>query len=333
MDNLFARDGEKTNYDIVFSIPVHEKFEVVLDQIMNINFYNKNCAIIIHLSQVFDYKNSLLSREEFETIVFEIGNVYINPDSLRTGPFDIIQAHISNFYYMYGICNFTFYSMLASNELFVKTNLLSHISGYDCGIQTNRNAKNNMEWVQAACAVMYDEDLPKILRELNSADIYGSQIEGTFYKRELLFEICNLITKHYDYKGMTFKYAREEIYFSTIAMALAEDRKITVMENGFFTYVPWENIDDMRYVPYFRINSLRKENNVFAIKRVDRKLNDPVRCFVRKGTYYETERKLIPVQIFSNARLLIMEIGKFRQNMNHALVKKSKQILRLIPSK
>lgn len=146
--------AEMKMYDIVFSIPVHEKLDVVLDQIYNINFFNKNCAVVLHISQTFNYEGSLLTREKFDKIVAQLGNVYINPDSLRTGAFDIIQAHISNFYYMNQTEDFLYFSMLSSNELFIKPGLFSHISDYDCGIETNRRAKENMHWPQAACAVI-----------------------------------------------------------------------------------------------------------------------------------------------------------------------------------
>ena len=84
-------------YKIVFSIPIHEKFEVVLDQTLNYLTLNADCAIVYHISQGFDEKNSKISRLEFESIISQYNGVYINPTSVRTGFGDIIQAHIINY--------------------------------------------------------------------------------------------------------------------------------------------------------------------------------------------------------------------------------------------
>ena len=52
-------------YKILFSIPVHEKLEVVLDQIANIFTLNKDCGIVLHFSPVFDYANSAIDKDTF----------------------------------------------------------------------------------------------------------------------------------------------------------------------------------------------------------------------------------------------------------------------------
>ena len=107
-------------YNIVFSIPIHEKLEVVIDQIINFFYFNQNCAIVFHISQGFNYKQSGLSLEEFKERIAQIGNVYINPESVRTGRDDIIQAHLSNFKFVYSFLEFDFFSLCASNELLLK---------------------------------------------------------------------------------------------------------------------------------------------------------------------------------------------------------------------
>lgn len=52
-------------YKILFSIPVHEKLEVVLDQIANILTLNRDCGIVLHFSPVFDYPNSAIDKDTF----------------------------------------------------------------------------------------------------------------------------------------------------------------------------------------------------------------------------------------------------------------------------
>lgn len=53
------------HYRIIFSIPVHEKLEVVLDQLANILTLNPKCGVVLHLSPVFDYQKSRISLPDF----------------------------------------------------------------------------------------------------------------------------------------------------------------------------------------------------------------------------------------------------------------------------
>ena len=58
---------------ILFSIPVHEKLEVVLDQLINIRTLNPDICVVLHLSPVFDYVHSALSLDEFKCIINNMG--------------------------------------------------------------------------------------------------------------------------------------------------------------------------------------------------------------------------------------------------------------------
>ncbi|MGL5625286.1 hypothetical protein, partial [Cetobacterium sp.] len=77
-------------YKFCISIPVHEKFDVILDQINNINYFLKGTMIILHLSKSFEIKD-----EEIK-ILESFGNVYINSERVSTKWGHILHAHISN---------------------------------------------------------------------------------------------------------------------------------------------------------------------------------------------------------------------------------------------
>ncbi|MBQ2993025.1 MAG: hypothetical protein IJE21_03920 [Alistipes sp.] len=70
---------------LLFSIPVHERLEVVVDQIINIQSLNKDAGVVLHLSLGYEDKNSDLSLSEFEQLITQYKNVYINPNRVRTG--------------------------------------------------------------------------------------------------------------------------------------------------------------------------------------------------------------------------------------------------------
>lgn len=310
--------------DIMFSIPVHEKWECVLDQIINILHFNPNSAIVLHISQMFDNKENKLSKNEFENALRKIGRlvsgegweyantvveggvVYINPVSVRTRNYDIIQAHLYNYLAVRNV-NFEYFVMCASNELFIKSGLYEKISGYDCVFDVHNDIELNSKWVAGRFA-KNDEALKNILSELNATKIMGSQIEGTCYKKELFGTMTDLILKHYDYLKMQEVYAREEVYFSTIAYALAQQEGLNVYDSGMFTWVPWDRLYNMCMARTFDIKRLIKKNGkYFAIKRVARNINDCVRAYVRQTAGYEdVENNVLKEKIIRHYPLIII---------------------------
>lgn len=295
-------------YNFIFSIPIHEHFEVVLDQVINIKHYNPNCAIVFHISQVFDYKNSLMTREEFDSCIQKIGDVYVNPQSLRTGFADIIQAHISNFEYVKTVADFHFFAMMSSNELFVREGLFEKVKTYDCGANVDPlNPKATAKTPQAIA----DNILTKIVSQFPNGEKRGSQIEGTFYRKELFATICRVITEAYDYREMKLAYPREEIYFSTVLYCLMQqDSTVKRLDDCKFTLMQWNHalrvfISDVRRI--------RNSNtNFYSLKRIDRTLDDFVRKYIMiTGGYYHLEHSYNP---------------KLRKNIVKALIKYIKEL-------
>lgn len=272
---------------IMFSLPIHEKLEVVLDQIINYRFFNPESGIVLHFSDGFDYENSGITRSEFEEAIKKVGNVFINPKSIRTGLLDIIQVHLLNFEYIEKICTFDYFALCASNELFIKHGVYQSMRNYDCGVGYMK-VYQNTEWIQGEKA-QKDKVLQKILHDIAGNEVIGSQVEGSFFKKELFHNICKIIKKRYDYKLMEVPYAREEVYFSTIVWNLKRGGKeFRIYKNGMFTYMPWERnlkieLDDIKRL-------WEETSSFFSVKRVSRELNDYIRSYIReKAGYYALE--------------------------------------------
>ena len=89
--------------DFIYSLPAHEKIEVLVDQINNTNKFNSQFSIriVLHLSQRF-----VLSTSEIEMLA-ALPNVLINPERLLTGFMDgsLYEAHLSNITFVYCIRN------------------------------------------------------------------------------------------------------------------------------------------------------------------------------------------------------------------------------------
>ena len=273
-------------YNIIFSIPIHEKFEVVIDQIVNFFYFNPNCAIVYHISQGFNYKGSSLTKECFLDIVKSIGNVYINPESVRTGRDDIIQAHLSNFKYVEDNFDFGHFCLCASNELFFKHGLFKYIEPFDCGLEClDVLSSENREWV-AGLKAQQDLELKEYLKKKGGCGIFGSHVEGSYYRKELFSEVIKEIESFYDYHFMTFPYPRDEIYFSSVIYAMKESgKKLKIKEDGLFSWSRWHSLMDLK-VWSWDVGRLQKKGNVYSLKRVERDINANLRMYMRKYLGY-----------------------------------------------
>ena len=77
---------------VLVSLAVHEKPDVIKDQIKNFKFFLKNVVFILHVSKSYFDKYNI---EELKGIE----DVYINPENLITKWGNIVSTHISNYNY------------------------------------------------------------------------------------------------------------------------------------------------------------------------------------------------------------------------------------------
>ncbi len=287
-------------YKIVFSIPVHESPESVIDQIVNYNTFNDNCAIVLHMSKTFSYKDSSYTEDSFMSALDSFGNVFINPNHLRTGYADIIQTHMSNFQHACNVTDFEYFSIGASNDLFVRKGLYEFISDYDAGF-SRKHKYTDKEWMWNP-QLTTDHVIDSLLEKYQTipANVIICQIEGCFYKKDLFSKIIDDINEFYDFEDYDFKgkdrdkvYPREEVYFSTVAEIMSKSYKIYY---DSYAYVAFEI--RISHIPL--VSSIRKyaakDSHIFNVKRFNRKLNDPFRAYVRDniGHYYDQVRQYNP---------------------------------------
>lgn len=296
----------------IYSLPAHEKIDVLADQIDNINKYNSHfkIKIVIHLSQRFT-----LTPNELENIA-AMPNVLVNPERLLTGFMDgsLYEAHLSNITYIYTQqIAFGHFIFLASNLLFVKQMqpLKSDFIG------SSHDAIKHKGWYQGWMAIRDSN--------INQFHLYGCQIEGLFISKSLLDKMYpylnkisykNLFTNPAIVKRNTFwvkvfrqfrkkrfykwantdyplqpkrwftfgilpfarvAYATEEVYFSTIARLFEKD---FIFSGKEISFQDWKNgnIVTIESVSWLRESS---QTDYFCTKRVDRIYDDPIRTYIR----------------------------------------------------
>lgn len=265
----------------IISIPIHEKAEVVIDQICNYKFFCPDCGIVLHISKGFNWKDSLLSEKEFLVIVNTFENVFVNPTRMNTVFADILHTYISNFEYVSKIVEFEYFSFGASNDLFVRP--MPPISDCDANFNVHFFLKQtNLGWYPK---VFKDKYLPKILEYLGADmnDVIKCQVEGSFYRKECFQEIVDIINKFYDHEAVADKskviFAREEIYCQTIFHILNKTRSWKIVHPNY-TNVFWGNRGYLPTEQQIVDIAQGKVQGKYAVKRVLRNIDDPARFYI-----------------------------------------------------
>ena len=305
---------------VLFSILVHEKAEVVLDQIANFQRFVPGSSIIFHVAKSF---RAALG-DDIDKIT-AMPCVYVNPVSVNTGFEDNSQlfGHTLNLkYVLEKKIAFDYFALHASNDLFVRKGLSDFMKDFDAAA-TPFPIYPNMTWNQGFQALR-DPVLKRFLAEcclqLSRTGLYGSQVEGIFMSRDMAICVAELLDRYADVENECrdtfFKillkrvfriyrlfrliqrilpgryYAKEEVYFSTLLKAC----------NGRlakpYVYANWSKnlVIDMEDIIAIRNHDLeylakktgndqdKKDQAFFAVKRVNRNIEDPIRIFIREET-------------------------------------------------
>lgn len=259
--------GEKMR--IVVSIPVHEKPEVINDQIKNIKKYIKKPIIVLHVSRFFydSYKESEINVDD---------DVYVNPTHLQTKWGDIYRTHVSNYKYIKNKLEFDYFLLQASNDCFVKKGIENYISKYEAGINYRILRQHDSRWWPCSCA-NDDIALKKIMNQIGVTRIIASQVEGSFYRKDIFDYIVNILDQFItqeDIENFNF-YGREEVYFSTIAQKVVDFSRCgcptTFSEVHRFDCLIW-HIRNMLDFFYNKGGKLLMKRN--SMDRIENKIND-----------------------------------------------------------
>lgn len=282
----------------IISIPVHERAEVVIDQICNYKFFCPDCGIVLHISNGFNWKDSLLSEKDFLAVLSTFEKVFVNPTRLNTSWGDIVHTHVSNFEYVSTLTEFEYFSLGSSNDLFVRH--MPPIS--DCDACSNLNAspdkiKSWLSWYQK---VVDDGYLYKVLDYLGVGFSYTrkNQIEGSSYKKEIFQKVVDVVNKVYNYEDVWNKdriiYPREEIYYPTIVNFLNKDGALKVIQPNYVR-VFWGNKGILPSEQQITDIAQGKVPMIYAVKRITRKIDDPSRVYIgtQIGNYREQTLNLI----------------------------------------
>lgn len=293
-------------YDIIFSVPVHESEDAILELAKNYHYFNPNCALVLHVSLKYGNIDRLSSKLPI--------NTFINNQRIWSGRADGSQMlmHLMNYeYVLKKNISFEYFSLNASNEFFIRKGLLDYMRPYDSGFEISE-VKDILKWKIPSIANR-DSFLQKSLsKKLINKKLY-SCIEGTYYKKYVMDYIYENCIDHARYDFQTpFKinykklynhpyiyhilkrlfptkyYVTEEVYPPSFAQKVAKSIGQpfcyfnTKHNMGFVTKNEIIAIvkQDMSMLPKYDRHALGR--NFYSVKRVIRTQEDEIRNFIKQ---------------------------------------------------
>jgi|GEM_PF-971993 len=276
---------------LAFSLPVHERDDVVLNSIENIRKFNPGCAIVLHVSQLFrDFRTELFSA---------IPDVHINPNRFQTKHGKgFMRVHCSNYRHLEkcGV-DFTHFCLIASNEMFVRAGLADYVNAAGSAFQAIRYQPGH-PWHLFARGASRNPKVLALLRALNTDAVYGGQTEGQFFARAVFDKIASYYELAFGDDELN-DFETEELVPQTVAMALQlpPHPPFTLVD---YLHTDFEiNIDVVRRLAdptlagrmYIYLGPVgpdlfpsphhrQRDDSIFSVKRINRSLQDPVRQLI-----------------------------------------------------
>ncbi len=276
---------------VLVSLAVHEQVEVVVNQVQNLLRYLDDPVIVLHVSRDFD-----VQAEDF--IISD--RVMINPVRLSTawGSGILVLIHMLNVRYALSQIECDYVTFHASNDLFVRNGVEAWMNGHAAGGRSN--AVNAWNW---APGCLRDRPLQRFLEEHNLITPLHGQLEGSFYRIDIFGRMLrqldrlernvswphlskpSLVRRKLPFMFRDPHYPREEVYFPT-ALAACGVRPTA----DPYVFMNWnhnlglsrEDVDAVRRRDYSALSDYKVTgaNELFAVKRVLRQIDDPLRKYI-----------------------------------------------------
>ena len=202
---------------VYISLPVHTQPAAIVSQLNNFAWFFPEATVVLHLSA-----EARFSLAQLDTALAAGGcaNVVLNPRRSSTAWGDIVPAHLANIAWIrrFGCASPSHICLHASNDMLVRPGLARHLAR--CGNLFNRRVILPDGAWRFGAAALADTALRTLCRRLGGAAVIGSQVEGSCYQADLLFDIAERIGALPQQRPPA-PYPREEVWFSTAAHGLA----------------------------------------------------------------------------------------------------------------
>ncbi len=264
---------------LMISIPVHERPEVVRDQVENVLRFNPSSFVVLHVSREFP-KPFLSLKPLFE----ESERVLVNPERFSSSKQGLVKIHLSSYNYARKQREFDGFVIQASNDLYVRAGAEAYAGRFDA-IMRPVPLPNDSTWHHAKPAMT-----DPIFKLIPNLGVHASTAEGTCYPVALMDKMAGLLS---GYAGPATPYPDEETVLPTLAMSLTQKHGLPWVYSEVTMERPLDEdtIDQVRagtlspaYKTFYsdpQDRLLYNPEGLFAVKRVPRVLDHPLRVHIR----------------------------------------------------
>ena len=244
---------------IYISIPVHEKPEVIVNQMQNFVRYLPEAKVVLHVS-----KGAKFSVNKLENILKKanISNAFVNPAQVETKWGSIIQAHLANIRYIIQRGDAEKVIFHSSNDMLIMDGLSEYLQDKKNIFHLRKCTSDSLWWVSRKA--VKDFSVSGFFKD----KLYASQIEGSMYDISLLKSLVHNIDNRDLILDSEFFYPREEVIFSSFAC------KEDIKPDGL-PYIYSEIHDfDKRFFKYIEVFKFIAKRNCFLGKLFRRLLSN-----------------------------------------------------------
>lgn len=269
---------------LLVSILAHEKPDIVRDQIENFQRYLPNAAIVLHLHVNFDWGGPI---QDFANI----SNVFVNPRSLPTFWGNLHHAHNANFHFASSVTEFDYFVLHSSSDLYVRKGAELTMGAHAAGVSF---VPPQPSW-GAPLFAEGDPVFQAIMRDAGATELWCSQVEGTYYRRDVFADMVAIIERHFEFRK-TLPYVHEEIYYPTIAKGLGvdcgypilmrEDREnLPSLDTSLVDLIRSGGLEDHSIARWKLGREVTAKvwegSGIFALRPIPRMMDNSVRTYIR----------------------------------------------------
>lgn len=257
---------------LLFSIPAHTNNALVCDVIENLQKFNINPHIILHINDCFtDFDTTIPSKYE---------NVFVNPNPKPFSKYtSMIPALISNYDETEHL-DYTHYCIFHTSQLMIKHGMEDYLADYDMSTFkeeydiNHRLASDLLLLREPHCTDMF----PKIINGL---------AEGSFYRKGLFKDmvayIKNNMSASYSWGGCV-----EEILLPTIGNYILNDGTKATSTLRIVNYIETTK-QSIKIIKGLRTNKgtvdvrddVVDNSTIFSVKHVPSSIDNPIRKYIR----------------------------------------------------
>ena len=270
----------------VISIPVHESYPCIVNQIENIKKFVPSCVgVVLHVSgDSYDKLYTdlvMLAKTNYPDFL------YINPHRYKTfkagesaNVTGLASIWSHNFRYMSSIKEFDFYNMATSNELFVRSGLEDLMEKYSCQYHIWNPPTKNPRLIHPDSNRV--EGFDKVLRDKYKCEFpeYGV-CEGSFFPFHVWKRVADIVLDDLEPMLNGRPLGLNEYILPTLFFGLFPELYNSVIPETY-VFGPKDYEPNALYVPENIVRDVKegKHPYQFIVKRVPRIIDHPIRKFI-----------------------------------------------------